>query len=205
MIPHESPNTHPRRLNRFVRDLEAEAAEKRFSGDDQAELNMREKDEGDLFGIRAIEAGFFGGVAPVAADVRHRDSHPQQARLPCNGLQAVDVRAPRSPASRRHTAAPAPGSWLTRGPSPPRRAAHTTVRVSSASRTSPAPTPSSTPPRPSPDTRPQIAPPSRTALPRLLRPPASACPLTTTHQTLAAHTRRPHCAWRLHKLNSTAG
>ena len=30
---------------------------------DEEELNMREKDEGDLFGIRAIEAGFFGGVA----------------------------------------------------------------------------------------------------------------------------------------------
>jgi len=31
--------------------------------DDTVELNQREKDEGDLFGIRAIEAGFYAGVA----------------------------------------------------------------------------------------------------------------------------------------------
>jgi hypothetical protein len=30
---------------------------------DTVELNQREKDEGDLFGIRAIEAGFYAGVA----------------------------------------------------------------------------------------------------------------------------------------------
>lgn len=30
--------------------------------EDQVELNQREKDEGDLFGIRAIEAGFYAGV-----------------------------------------------------------------------------------------------------------------------------------------------
>jgi hypothetical protein len=31
--------------------------------EDTVELNHREKDEGDLFGIRAIEAGFYAGVA----------------------------------------------------------------------------------------------------------------------------------------------
>lgn len=31
--------------------------------EDQVELNRREKDEGDLFGIRAIEAGFYAGIA----------------------------------------------------------------------------------------------------------------------------------------------
>lgn len=31
--------------------------------EDQVELNQREKDEGDLFGVRAIEAGFYAGVA----------------------------------------------------------------------------------------------------------------------------------------------
>lgn len=31
--------------------------------EDTLELNQREKDEGDLFGIRAIEAGFYAGVA----------------------------------------------------------------------------------------------------------------------------------------------
>ncbi|KAF2657247.1 hypothetical protein K491DRAFT_703574 [Lophiostoma macrostomum CBS 122681] len=30
--------------------------------DDQVELNQREKDEGDLFGVRAIEAGFYAGI-----------------------------------------------------------------------------------------------------------------------------------------------
>ncbi|KAF2105886.1 hypothetical protein BDV96DRAFT_508657 [Lophiotrema nucula] len=30
--------------------------------EDHLELNQREKDEGDLFGIRAIEAGFFAGI-----------------------------------------------------------------------------------------------------------------------------------------------
>ncbi|KAI8941919.1 hypothetical protein NX059_000034 [Plenodomus lindquistii] len=31
--------------------------------EDTVELNQREKDEGDLFGVRAIEAGFYAGVA----------------------------------------------------------------------------------------------------------------------------------------------
>jgi len=30
--------------------------------DEQVELNQREKDEGDLFGVRAIEAGFYAGI-----------------------------------------------------------------------------------------------------------------------------------------------
>jgi hypothetical protein len=30
--------------------------------EDQLELNQREKDEGDLFGVRAIEAGFYAGI-----------------------------------------------------------------------------------------------------------------------------------------------
>ncbi len=30
--------------------------------EDTVELNQREKDEGDLFGVRAIEAGFYAGV-----------------------------------------------------------------------------------------------------------------------------------------------
>ncbi|KAF1942806.1 hypothetical protein EJ02DRAFT_157013 [Clathrospora elynae] len=39
-------------------ELEAAGAK-----EDTVELNQREKDEGDLFGIRAIEAGFYAGVA----------------------------------------------------------------------------------------------------------------------------------------------
>ncbi|KAH8704594.1 hypothetical protein GQ44DRAFT_560765, partial [Phaeosphaeriaceae sp. PMI808] len=47
-----------RKLKKIVKK-ELEAGPK----EDQVELNQREKDEGDLFGIRAIEAGFYAGVA----------------------------------------------------------------------------------------------------------------------------------------------
>lgn len=48
-----------RKLAKFAKS-DAEAAAAR---EDTVELNQREKDEGDLFGIRAIEAGFYAGVA----------------------------------------------------------------------------------------------------------------------------------------------
>jgi len=48
-----------RKLKKFAKKEELEAGPK----DDTVELNQREKDEGDLFGIRAIEAGFYAGVA----------------------------------------------------------------------------------------------------------------------------------------------
>ncbi|KAF2277698.1 uncharacterized protein EI97DRAFT_374516 [Westerdykella ornata] len=48
-----------RRLKKHSKEQEnIEAGRK----DDQMELNQREKDEGDLFGIRAIEAGFYAGI-----------------------------------------------------------------------------------------------------------------------------------------------
>jgi hypothetical protein len=47
-----------RRLKK-AKSTELEAGPK----EDTVELNQREKDEGDLFGIRAIEAGFYAGVA----------------------------------------------------------------------------------------------------------------------------------------------
>lgn len=47
------------RLKKITKKEELEAGPK----EDQVELNQREKDEGDLFGIRAIEAGFYAGVA----------------------------------------------------------------------------------------------------------------------------------------------
>jgi hypothetical protein len=40
--------------------------EGRLSKESHRELNIRDKDAGDLFGIRAIEAGYFGGVAQSA-------------------------------------------------------------------------------------------------------------------------------------------
>ncbi|KAJ4369426.1 hypothetical protein N0V86_009258 [Didymella sp. IMI 355093] len=48
-----------RKLKQHIKN-DAEAATVK---EDTVELNQREKDEGDLFGIRAIEAGFYAGVA----------------------------------------------------------------------------------------------------------------------------------------------
>jgi hypothetical protein len=73
-----------RRMNRFMKDLEAEGAAKRNSGQSDMNLNMREKDEGDLFGIRAIEAGFFGGVAqsrPTSVNATPIPSRPTSPAL----------------------------------------------------------------------------------------------------------------------------
>ncbi|KAF2751116.1 hypothetical protein M011DRAFT_101905 [Sporormia fimetaria CBS 119925] len=47
-----------RRLKKHVAEAKLETGQK----EDQMELNAREKDEGDLFGIRAIEAGYFAGI-----------------------------------------------------------------------------------------------------------------------------------------------
>jgi hypothetical protein len=46
------------RLKKHTKEAALEAGQK----EDQMELNQREKDEGDLFGVRAIEAGFFAGI-----------------------------------------------------------------------------------------------------------------------------------------------
>ena len=46
------------RLKKLTKVQELEAGRK----EDQVELNTREKDEGDLFGVRAIEAGYFAGI-----------------------------------------------------------------------------------------------------------------------------------------------
>jgi len=46
------------RLKKHTKEQELEAGME----EDQVELNTREKDEGDLFGVRAIEAGYFAGI-----------------------------------------------------------------------------------------------------------------------------------------------
>lgn len=48
------------RVKKAQKQLDVEAAEK--TEDDQA-LNPRQLEEGDLFGVRAIESGYFGGVS----------------------------------------------------------------------------------------------------------------------------------------------
>ncbi|KAL8668011.1 MAG: hypothetical protein Q9168_007116 [Polycauliona sp. 1 TL-2023] len=51
-----------RRVKKFVKKASLEAADAPEE-QERVELNKREPDEGDLFGIRAIQSGFFGGVA----------------------------------------------------------------------------------------------------------------------------------------------
>lgn len=48
------------RLKKFTRKMELEA---QSVHEERVELNARQLDEGDLFGIRAIQSGYFGGVA----------------------------------------------------------------------------------------------------------------------------------------------
>ncbi|MCJ1428092.1 hypothetical protein MMC29_006000 [Sticta canariensis] len=61
-----------RRLQKHIRlaaELEASGAQ-----EERVELNARELDEGDLFGVRAIQSGYYGGVAqsrPVSAAGSH--------------------------------------------------------------------------------------------------------------------------------------
>lgn len=55
--------TNPRhRLKKHVEKANLEAAGG-TAQEERVELNQRDPDEGDLFGIRAIQSGFFGGVA----------------------------------------------------------------------------------------------------------------------------------------------
>ncbi|KAG9228831.1 hypothetical protein BJ875DRAFT_355174, partial [Amylocarpus encephaloides] len=47
-------------LTKYVKLDELKTKEK---NDDREMLNTRQLDEGDLFGVRALEGGYFGGVA----------------------------------------------------------------------------------------------------------------------------------------------
>ncbi|KAF2028184.1 hypothetical protein EK21DRAFT_70334 [Setomelanomma holmii] len=60
-----------RRKYKLSKKEELEAGPK----EDTVELNQREKDEGDLFGIRAIEAGFYAGVAQSRPTSRAASVH----------------------------------------------------------------------------------------------------------------------------------
>jgi hypothetical protein len=74
---------------------------------DQAELNMREKDEGDLFGIRAIEAGFYGGIAQSAPTSVANSPSGSRSASPAPGLRTPQGHSPSSSitmtSSRPHT------------------------------------------------------------------------------------------------------
>lgn len=68
--------TRRNRLKKYTRKAEEDA---QGAGEERVELNKRELDEGDLFGIRAIQSGYFGGVAQsrpssIAEDRSDKDS-----------------------------------------------------------------------------------------------------------------------------------
>ncbi|CAG8974554.1 hypothetical protein HYALB_00005827 [Hymenoscyphus albidus] len=64
-----------RRLTKHEKLDELKLKGKGPKGADQEMLNTRETDEGDLFGVRALEAGYFGGVA------QSRPSSPAGSRI----------------------------------------------------------------------------------------------------------------------------
>lgn len=82
------------RLNKNIKkDTEAATIK-----EDTVELNQREKDEGDLFGIRAIEAGFYAGVAQSRPTSRAGSiaGHP-------NASSSTLVANPNSPLLKPHS------------------------------------------------------------------------------------------------------
>lgn len=62
--------------------------------EDTVELNQREKDEGDLFGIRAIEAGFYAGVAQSRPTSRAGSVMSDHAAMSNSTLVGGSVNSP---------------------------------------------------------------------------------------------------------------
>ncbi|KAL8926169.1 MAG: hypothetical protein Q9208_003072 [Pyrenodesmia sp. 3 TL-2023] len=90
-----------RRIKKFVNNANLEAAS---AQEERVELNKREPDEGDLFGVRAIQSGFFGGVAQsrpssVAGSVSPEGSSSNTLL----GSHASSKLAPQSPMSSTTT------------------------------------------------------------------------------------------------------
>ncbi|KAL8906942.1 MAG: hypothetical protein Q9207_001696 [Kuettlingeria erythrocarpa] len=90
-----------RRIKKFVKNANLEAA---GAQEERVELNKREPDEGDLFGVRAIQSGFFGGVAQsrpssVAGSVSPEGSSSNTLL----GSHASSKLAPQSPMSSTTT------------------------------------------------------------------------------------------------------
>lgn len=80
------------------------------------ELNKRELDEGDLFGIRAIQSGYFGGVAQsrpssVAGDLEGEQSSASNTLLGSQPSPKIGATSPMSsvltlPLEARHSSSP---------------------------------------------------------------------------------------------------
>ncbi|KAL2357841.1 hypothetical protein BJ546DRAFT_185830 [Cryomyces antarcticus] len=85
-----------KKLRDNIRKQEIEAGNR---GEDRVELNTREKDEGDLFGIRAIEAGYFGGVVQSRPTSPTGSSRPSMAESSTWGGERPSLRFPPSAAS----------------------------------------------------------------------------------------------------------
>ncbi|KAL6705464.1 hypothetical protein ACN47E_006729 [Coniothyrium glycines] len=85
-----------RRKLKKAKQAELEAGPK----EDTLELNQREKDEGDLFGIRAIEAGFYAGVAQSRPVSRANSVHGDQGSMSTSTLVGAN---PSSPLMKGHS------------------------------------------------------------------------------------------------------
>ncbi|KAL8761055.1 MAG: hypothetical protein Q9184_002791 [Pyrenodesmia sp. 2 TL-2023] len=89
------------RIKNFLNNANLEAA---GAQEERVELNKREPDEGDLFGVRAIQSGFFGGVAQsrpssLAGSISPEGSSSNTLR----GSHASSKLAPQSPMSSTTT------------------------------------------------------------------------------------------------------
>ncbi|CAF9919760.1 MAG: hypothetical protein HETSPECPRED_004107 [Heterodermia speciosa] len=102
-----------RRLKKYTKKAQLESA---HGQDERVELNKRELDEGDLFGIRAIQSGYFGGVAQsrpssVAGDLEGEQSSASNTLLGSHPSPKVGAASPMSsvhtlPLEARHSSSP---------------------------------------------------------------------------------------------------
>ncbi|OJD36093.1 uncharacterized protein BKCO1_13000113 [Diplodia corticola] len=106
---------------------------------DNLALNDRERDEGDLFGIRALEAGYYGGVAqsrptsPTGSSMRASSRHPSVSTNTLIGSavsQTPKLISPATSVTHLPHGTNASGDAAPKPPSsPPRRNAQLTLRL----------------------------------------------------------------------------
>ncbi len=104
------------RIKKFTKKADLEAAGKT---EERHELNTRELDEGDLFGVRAIESGYFGGVA------QSRPASLAGSPISSRRNSVSDTMAGRQPAPKIAASSPSGSvSNLPAAHSPARRTTH---------------------------------------------------------------------------------
>lgn len=90
------------RLAKFVKKSEMEAAAPQEYQETQ-DLNVRQMEEGDLFGIRAIQSGYFGGVAqsrpvsPTGSTTSNPFQTPASSRSPNSSVKDLPLLQVRQP------------------------------------------------------------------------------------------------------------